>query len=132
MSSASLVSLLAAPWYVHVHIALSLLALVLGGVILLCIKGTPVHKAMGRLWVSLMIATAAVSFFIQSYGHLSAIHILSVTTPVTVLLGIYFIRRGRVRAHQLCMGSAFLGLIVAGAFTLLPHRLLGQLFFGAL
>jgi hypothetical protein len=27
------------------------------------------------------------------------------------------------------MGSAFLGQIVAGAFTLLPHRLLGPLFF---
>jgi uncharacterized membrane protein len=93
-------------------------------------KGDIVHKSLGRSWVFLMLFTAAVSFLIQARGRLSLIHILSVVVLITVPLGVVHIRSGRVQRHKVTMLSAFAGLAIAGAFTLLPYRMLGQLVFG--
>jgi uncharacterized membrane protein len=78
-----------------------------------------------------MVGTALVSFAIQARGRFSALHVLSVVVLVTVPLGIVHIRRGRVHSHRITMISTFAGLAIAGAFTLLPYRMLGQLVFGA-
>lgn len=120
-----------APWYVHAHLATALLALAIGVAILLRGKGTPSHRFLGRCWAALMIFTAATSFFIQGRDRLSLIHVLSVIVLVTVPTAIVLIRRGNVLGHAITMISTFVGLVIAGAFTLLPYRMLGQLVFGA-
>jgi len=46
-------------------------------------------------------------------------------------LGIYFARRHNVVGHRKTMLGLFFGaLVVAGAFTLLPGRILGRVVFG--
>jgi uncharacterized membrane protein len=124
-------SLADAPWHVLAHLAVALLAVVLGTAILLRRKGDATHKAIGWSWVGLMLAAALTSFFIQARGRFSLIHVFSVVVLVMVPLAIVHIRRRRVRAHRVTMISVFAGLVIAGAFTLLPYRMLGQLVFAA-
>ena len=124
-------SLSQAPWYLHAHLAVALLAVVIGGGVLMRRKGTASHKVMGWCWVMLMLAAALTSLFIQARGHLSFIHVLSVVVLITVPQAILNIRKGQTRGHAIGMVSAFAGLAIAGIFTLLPYRMLGKLLFGS-
>jgi uncharacterized membrane protein len=124
-------SLSNAPWYLLLHLACAFLAVVLGAAVLLRRKGDSPHKAMGWSWVCLMITIAVTSFFIQARSRFSVIHVLSVAVLVMVPLAIISIRRKRVQAHRYIMSGVFTGLVIAGAFTLLPYRMLGQLVFAA-
>jgi len=46
-------------------------------------------------------------------------------------LGIYFARQHNVVGHRKTMLGLFFGaLVIAGAFTLLPSRILGRIMFG--
>jgi uncharacterized membrane protein len=115
------------------HMTTAASALLLGVVVLRRPKGTPIHKAMGRVWVAAMAATAISSFWIleiRDGAGFSPIHILSVVTLVALARAIWAIRRGNVRAHKINMISAFAGTAIAGAFTLLPGRVLGDFLFG--
>lgn len=47
---------------VQVHLGAALVALILGAVVLVRPKGTPVHKAMGRVWVALLVVISLGSF----------------------------------------------------------------------
>jgi uncharacterized membrane protein len=68
----------------------------------------------------------------RDLGHAIACrHVFSVVVLVMVPLAVLHIRRKRVRAHRITMTSVFAGLIIAGAFTLLPYRMLGQLVFAS-
>lgn len=109
------------------HVATAGAALVLGGIALASRKGTRLHRLLGRLWVGLMLVTALVSFGIQTRGHFSAIHILSVITLVGVSAAVFAAARGRINAHRRGMQATYISLAIAGAFTLLPGRLLGDL-----
>lgn len=102
-------------------------AIIVGGIALALRKGTPLHRLFGRLWVTLMLATALVSFGIQTRGHFSWIHLLSVLTLVSVGASIYAVVHGRIRRHRQGMVMAYAGLVIAGLFTLLPGRRLGHL-----
>ncbi len=120
-----------APWYVLAHLAFALLAVALGATVLLRRKGDLTHKTIGWSWVLLMLSAALTSLFIQARDRFSLIHIFSVVVLVMVPLAVLHIRRGRVRAHRYTMTSVFAGLVIAGAFTLLPYRMLGQIVFAA-
>ena len=120
-----------APWYVLLHLACAFLAVVLGATVLLRRKGDAPLKTMGWCWVCRMITTAATSFFIQARSRFSLIHVFSVVVLVMVPLAIISIRRKRVQAHRYLMSGVLTGLVIAGAFTLLPYRMLGQLVFAA-
>jgi len=119
-----------APLQVHAHLVFTLLALLIGIALLLRRKGTRSHKVLGRSWAVLMLAAALTSFFIQARGAFSWIHILSVVVLVSVPTAVIAARRGNIRLHKICMISTFAGLAIAGAFTLLPYRMLGKLVFG--
>ena len=91
------------------------------------------HRIAGRGWVALMLVVSISGFFIQTKGHFTWIHLLSVVVPLLLALGVYFAVRGKVRAHRRMMLSVYAGALgVAGAFTLLPHRLLGHLLWTSL
>lgn len=124
-------SLSDAPWYVLVHLAVALLAVVLGATVLMRRKGDATHKAFGWTWVVLMLSAALTSFFIQARDRFSLIHVFSVVVLVMVPLAVVHIRRRRVRAHRFTMTGVFAGLVIAGVFTLLPYRMLGQIVFAA-
>lgn len=110
-----------------IHVLAASGAVVAGGLALALKKGTPLHRILGRTWVALMLVTALGSFAIQSRGHLSWIHLLSVLTLAGLGASIFAVARGRLQAHRRGMRFTYLGLVIAGAFTLLPDRRLGYM-----
>jgi uncharacterized membrane protein len=94
-------------------------------------RGDLAHRIIGRTWIGAMYLTAFSSFWIQELrpGSFSWIHALSVLTIVTVSLGLWNARRGRVAAHAGNMIGSYLGLL--GAFVgvvAVPDRLIPQAF----
>jgi len=123
-------------WPIAIHLATALPAVALGPVILMRRKGDRVHKLLGRMWACLMIITAIASAFIRTPGAgilgsgFSYIHLFTVWTAISIPLGVYAIRKGDIKAHRQTMIGLYFGLCIAGAFTLLPDRLLGSMVFG--
>jgi uncharacterized membrane protein len=97
-------------------------------------KGTRTHRLIGYTWIGLMLFVALSSFFIhelRQWGNFSPIHLLSIFTLAMLPLGIYFARHHNVVGHRRTMLGLFFGaLVAAGAFTLLPSRILGRVIFG--
>jgi uncharacterized membrane protein len=121
------------PLIVHLHVYAALAALLIGTVILLRPKGRGLHKALGWSWVVAMGITAISSLFITGLngGFYSFVHLLSGWTIIALPMAIYAIRNRKVETHRRAMTGMFVGgLIVAGAFTFLPGRLMFETFFG--
>ncbi len=121
---------------IAVHLATALPALLLGPVILFNRKGDRRHRWLGRIWVGLMMVTAVASAFIRSPGTgiagtgFSFIHLFTIWTLIGVPLAVFAIRAGDIKGHRTAMIGLYFGLVVAGAFTLIPGRLLGNWLFG--
>ncbi len=116
---------------IAIHIAAACGAVMLGAFILYRPKGTARHKLLGRIWVIVMIVVAAGSFRLHGLREgLSPIHGLSIFTLASLAYAIYSIRNGRTRAHKQGMIGVFIGLVAAGALTLLPGRIIGNFIFG--
>jgi uncharacterized membrane protein len=120
-------SLQQAPAHILMHLAVAVAALVIGAVVLFWRKGTSLHKLLGRLWVTLMLASAISSFFIQARGRFSLIHALSILVLIAAPLGLYLARTKRIRAHRITMIAMYASLCITGLLTLLPYRMLGQM-----
>lgn len=119
---------------IQIHTYAAILALFLGVILLSMRKGSRLHKKSGKIWVLLMVVVAVSSFWINGIkmvGPFSPIHILSVLTLWAVFEGVRHIRAGRVNAHKRSMQQLFfLALVGAGFFTLIPGRLMYNVFFG--
>ena len=121
------------PPVIQLHIAAALAALLLGTVQLVGIKGTGLHRLIGWSWVIAMGTVAISSLFIRQInpGSFSWIHLLSGWTLIALPMALFAVRRGRIGSHASGMTWTFVaGLIVAGAFTFLPGRLMWKVFFG--
>lgn len=122
--------LIDASWPVRLHVAAVLPALLLTPVMLLGAKGTPRHRVLGRIWLAAMVATAVTALSIHEIrlmGPFSPIHLLSILTLATAWTILRSARAGRVRAHRSAVLSlVWLALVGAGAFTLLPGRIMHQ------
>lgn len=115
-------------WAVTVHLATVIPAFFLGCAVMLMKKGTRSHRMLGRIWAMLMMVTAITSFWLQGlFGGIGPIHIFSVMTLVSIPRAIWAIRKGDVKVHQRAMTGPFIGLCVAGAFSFLPGRILGNM-----
>lgn len=118
---------------IALHLGAALTALAVGAVVMARRKGTASHKALGWGFIALMGATALSSIFIRDYrlpniAGYTPIHLLSVYTAVALPLGVLWIRRGKVASHRRTMKGIFIGgCVVAGLFTLVPGRFLGDL-----
>jgi uncharacterized membrane protein len=130
----TLAPLLAAPAVIQIHAFAALAAFALGAVQLAAPKGTIPHRTFGWLWAGLMLAVVLSSFFIHEirlWGPFSPIHLLSVFTLAMLPLAVWAARRHHVERHRQAMTSLFLGaLVIAGAFTLLPGRIMHAVVFG--
>lgn len=125
--------LLDAPRMVHVHLTAALTAFLIGGILLIGVKGTTRHRVLGYTWVVAMTITALSSFIL--YGvtttPFSWIHALSAWTLIAMPMGLAAARRRNIKAHARQMTGAFVGgMLVAGLFTFLPGRLMWSIFFG--
>lgn len=112
------------PWLV-LHLATVIPAVPLGAWLLARRKGDALHRAFGRVWAVLMLVTALDSFALHGItGGLSPIHALSLLTLVTVTVAVRQAMRGDVAAHRRTISRMVAGLVVAGAFTFVPGRLM--------
>ena len=121
----------------YIHFATILPAVVLGTYLLLSRKGSPLHKVLGKLYMVLMLITGAVTLFMpavvgpQLIGHFGFIHLFSLLTFFAVYSAWTGIRQGNVRRHAQAMVGLYIGgVLIAGAFALMPGRQLHQWLFG--
>jgi uncharacterized membrane protein len=112
------------------HLGSVLLALPLGVSQLVLPKGTARHRVVGYLWIGLMVVTALASFAVHTInpGGLSLIHLFSVQTLISAPLIVVYARTGRVARHRAAvLGLILGGLVIAGLFTFIPGRAMGEL-----
>ena len=91
---------------IQIHTAAAILAFFLGGFILFRRKGDRLHRLGGRVWVVLMLAVAATSFFIHTIGLVgiwSPIHLISVATFGLLARGVWLARARRIPEHRSMM-----------------------------
>ncbi|MBN8993083.1 MAG: DUF2306 domain-containing protein [Rhizobiales bacterium] len=130
----SLAPLLDAAPAIPLHAFAAMAAFALGIVQFAAPKGTLPHRTLGWIWVVLMAVVAISSFWIHQIrlvGPWSPIHLLSVFTPIMLVLGVWHARRHQVRGHRITMLSIFAGaLVIAGLFTFVPGRIMHAVVFG--
>jgi len=122
---------------IAVHLTAAVGALVLGPVVLWARRGRTqrprLHRALGYAWVTLMVMTAVSAVFIRDFrlpnvGGYTLIHLLVPAVFYGLGRAFWKLFRGDVRGHRLAMQVTYVSAcIVAGGFTLLPSRYLGQL-----
>jgi uncharacterized membrane protein len=119
---------------IQLHAFAAMTAFVLGVVQLSAPKGTIPHRALGWVWVLLMLAVAASAFWIHQirlWGPWSPIHLLAIFVLIMVPIAVLHARRHRVAQHGWAMMGIFFGaLVIAGAFTLVPDRIMHAVVFG--
>jgi len=125
---------------IAIHMSAAIGALVLGPVALWARKGARqrprLHRAFGYAWVTLILATAISAIFIRDHGlpnvgGYTPIHLLIPITLFSLFAAFRFLARGNIDGHRKAMQNLYLGAcVVAGGFTLLPGRYLGQLVLG--
>ncbi|MGJ4911084.1 DUF2306 domain-containing protein [Bradyrhizobium oligotrophicum] len=130
----SFAPLLAAEPAVLLHAVAAMTAFALGLVQFAAPKGTLPHRTLGWIWVTLMAAVAASSFWIHTIrlvGPFSPIHLLSLYTLAVLPVAVWAAHRHRVGPHRRAMITLFSGaLVIAGLFTLMPGRIMHKVVFG--
>ena len=125
---------------IAVHMSAALGALATGPVALWARKGRAqrprLHRAFGYAWVTLIIVTAVSALFIRDFSlpnlaGYTPIHLLIPVALAALFGAFWFLARGNIAGHSMIMQNLYLGAcVVAGGFTLLPGRYLGQLLWG--
>tara|TARA_B100001142_G_scaffold110_1_gene114 strand:+ start:1658 stop:2044 length:387 start_codon:yes stop_codon:yes gene_type:complete len=121
----------------YLHLGSLVPAFVIGSYLLLNRKGTPVHKFLGKIYMGLMLFTAFITLFMEALvgpkflNHFGFLHLLSLFVLYTVPTAYTAIRVGNSKLHKRKMVGLYVGaLLVAGAFTLSPGRLIHTWLFG--
>tara|TARA_B110000902_G_scaffold13738_1_gene16435 strand:- start:240 stop:638 length:399 start_codon:yes stop_codon:yes gene_type:complete len=119
-----------------VHLSTIGPAFIIATYMMLIKKGTAQHKFLGRIYMVLMLFTAMVTLFMSAlvgptlFDHFGFIHLLSVLVLYSVPSAYFAIKAGDVKKHKLNMIGLYIGgMVVAGGFTLVPGRFLGDLIF---
>lgn len=125
---------------IAIHMTAALAAIAIGPIALWARQGARprprLHRAFGYAWVTLMLATAISAIFIRdpslpNIGGYTPIHILVPVTIGSLVYAFWQLAHGNVRGHAGTMRKLyFFACGVAGVFTLLPQRYLGQLLWG--
>ena len=129
----NLAPLLDAPLAIQIHVAAVVPAALIGPYMFCSQKGTPLHRLLGKVWLGLMVVAALSSFFIHTINLLfgfSPIHLLSAYVLYGSWSAIRAARAHRMREHRLNVIGLYVGgIVIAGGFTLLPGRLMHEVFF---
>lgn len=115
----------------YLHLGTVFPAFLIGTFLLANRKGTPIHKLLGKIYMSLMLFTALVTLFMSAevgptfFGHFGFIHLFSVLVLYSVPTAYVAARNGKIKTHRWNMVSLYVGgILIAGAFTFAPGRLL--------
>ena len=127
---------------IAVHMTAAIGAVATGPVALWARKGRAqrprLHRAFGYAWVTLMIVTAVSAIFIRDFrlpnlAGFTPIHLLVPVTLAGLFGAFWFLAHGNIAGHRKAMQRLYFGAcVVAGGFTLLPGRYLGNLLWGQL
>ncbi|MEO7393167.1 MAG: DUF2306 domain-containing protein [Ramlibacter sp.] len=128
---------------IAVHMTAALLAVATGPVALWArktrVQRPKLHRAFGYAWVTLIVVTAGSAIFISGGKNLprlagfSPIHLLIPVTIGMLVAAFWFLARGNITGHRNTMQRLYFGAcVVAGGFTLLPGRYLGDLVWSSL
>jgi uncharacterized membrane protein len=127
----NLTPLLEASPAIRLHTAVATAAVFAGAWLMVASrKGSPLHRAVGRAFLAFMLVTALSSLFIHQLNPggpfgFSPVHLLILVTVHGVVSGYLAARRHDVVTHRRVMIRLYvLALLVAGALTFLPGRLL--------
>lgn len=122
---------------IAIHMSAALAATLIGPVALWARRRgqvrTRLHRAAGYAWVTLMLVAAFSALFIRDFrlpnlAGYTPIHLLVPITLGTLVLAFRFLAQGRIQAHRRAMLGLYVSAcLVAGAFTLVPGRYLGNL-----
>ncbi|KIN63807.1 putative membrane protein [Sulfitobacter noctilucicola] len=119
---------------VQIHACLAFFAVALTIAIFSIPRGSRLHRWFGWTWVLMMVGVALSSFWIfeiRLIGPFSPIHLLSAYVLVQLVFAVRAARAGRIQEHRKSMkGMVFGALVVAGAFTFLPGRVMYQVVLG--
>jgi uncharacterized membrane protein len=91
------------------------------------------HRAFGYAWVTMMVVTAISALFIRSYFGFSwmgfsPIHLLAPLTLFSLVTAFRYLAKGNIAGHKKTMIGLYVqACLIAGAFTLVPGRYLGNL-----
>jgi uncharacterized membrane protein len=124
---------------IFLHAVCAFVSFLLGTYVLLNPKGTPRHMQIGRIYLGLMVFVSLSALLIREIddNSYSVIHILIPLTLALLAISIFSIRRFRITRdskllvrHKITMIFTYVGgLVIAGAFTLAPGRILHRLIF---
>lgn len=120
----------------YAHLGTIVPAFLIGTYLLVMRKGTPRHKALGKIYMALMLVTATITLFMPAQvgpriiGHFGYIHLFSLLVFYSVPVAFINARRGNVKQHRSAMIGLYVGgILIAGSFAFMPGRLLhGWLF----
>ena len=123
---------------IAVHMSAAMTAVLLGPFALWARLGRitrpRLHRALGYAWVTCMIAAALSAMFIRDFNlpnivGYTPIHLLVPLTFFSLYRAFVYLLQGNFQGHRKSMQWLYFNAcIVAGAFTLLPRRYLGHLF----
>lgn len=131
--------ILQAPLAIQLHFVTVVPAFFLGAwQLLLSHKGSASHRVIGKIYLTLMSITAVAAFFIPSFTSFSIgagpvrLGLIHLFIPLTVH-GVWRTRRalrtGDIAAHKASMRGLYIGgLLIAGALTFAPGRIMYQMF----
>jgi uncharacterized membrane protein len=130
----TLAPLLSASPAIQLHAFAAMTAFGLGLMQLAAPKGTLPHRTVGWIWVALMTVVSVSAFFIHQirlWGPWSPIHLLAIFTLVMLPIAVWHAHKHAVKQHRNNMVGIFFGaLVIAGAFTFLPGRIMHAVAFG--
>ena len=122
---------------IAVHMTAAIAAICIGPLAIWARAGVTqrpgLHRAFGYAWVTLMLATAASAIFIRDFNlpNIAGFTPIHIFVPVTVYFLVRAFQRlaqGNIAGHRTAMQRLYISAcLVAGAFTLLPNRYLGNL-----
>ncbi len=122
---------------VAVHMTAALLATAIGPVALWARLGRQqrprLHRAFGYGWVTLMIVAALSAVFIHgasnfSLAGFSPLHLFIPFVLYNFIRSFIALSRGEIARHRRHMQGVYIGAcLIAGLFTLVPGRYLGDL-----
>jgi uncharacterized membrane protein len=122
---------------IALHMSAALAAVATGPVVLWARKGRLqrpwLHRAFGYIWVTLMVITALSAVFIRDFrlpniAGYTPIHLFIPLALLGLIRAFQALAKGQIALHQKLMTRTYINAcLVAGAFTLLPSRFLGQM-----
>ncbi len=112
-----------------VHLATVVPAFALGAFLLSTKKGTARHKAIGKMYMLLMLVTTIITLFMPAEvgltwrGHWGFIHLLCILVFYLIARAFYAAKNGNIPAHKRAMIGLYIGgILLAGAFAFAPGR----------